>query len=178
MLFAPAPALSAPFHGLFGAMNPVEAGELIRSRREARGLKQEQVAERLGINNPNYVSYLEKGKVNVARSKYFAPLARLLRLSEDDVRSINPDAIVSQYSEPESAEIETGDAGHVGADSRIPAGLLEAAEQFGTKFPALTKRRVQEQLASARFFDGVGPQTAAEWRDYYTSVARWVSDKD
>lgn len=86
-------------------LTPSEAGELLRKKREAKGLTQEQLAESLKLNNPNYLSMLEKGRVNVARSKYLPALARLLRLDDQEVRSINPDLVVEIMPPSEPLEV-------------------------------------------------------------------------
>lgn len=87
-----------PFLGLRAmpseGLSAVEAGALIRRRREEKGMTQEQLAEKLAIRSPNYVSRLEKGATNVARSKYFGALVRSLSLTREDIRLINPDAVV------------------------------------------------------------------------------------
>ena len=150
------------------ALTPQEAGALIKKRRLELGMTQDQLVARTGLSSQSYLSALEKGRYNIGRSEHFAAVARELRLSAEDIRLINPDAFLT---------VVTDQAADVGV-SEYPAGLVEAADKYGAKFPALRKRRVQEQLSSARFFDGIGPQTAEEWRDYYTSVSRWISDKD
>jgi transcriptional regulator with XRE-family HTH domain len=148
------------------------------SRLEGHRLTQEDIADRTGdAVSQRTVSHLEAGSIELGSiaAARLAALARALRWTLGELQEATGiDLAVERASQPAvDVTIITTEP-----SVEIPAGLLEAAEQFGTKFPALTKRRVQEQLASARFFDGVGPRTAAEWRDYYTSVARWVSDKD
>ena len=150
------------------SLTPQEAGALIKKRRLEVGLTQDQLVARTGLSSQSYLSALEKGRYNIGRSEHFAAVARELRLSAEDIRLINPDAFMTVLEHQGPGQ----------TPDEVPAGLLEAAQKYGGKFPALLKRRVQEQLSSARFFDGIGPQTAEEWRDYYTSVSRWISDKD
>lgn len=82
------------------ALSPKEAGSLLRQRREAKGMTQEQVADLLNMKNPNYVSMLEKGRVAVGKSKYLSSLIKLLGLDTDEVRQINPDLIVEMGDAP------------------------------------------------------------------------------
>lgn len=96
------------------ALSPVEAGGLLRRRREAKGLTQEQVAEVLNIKNPNYVSLLEKGKVSVGKSKYLSALVRLLGLDSDEVRSINPDMVL-EMSDPSLPKADPLNSDHLNA---------------------------------------------------------------
>lgn len=91
----PIPAFEMP-----DLLSVLEAGELIRRKRKEKGLTQEQVAEQLNLNNPNYLGMMETGKVGLARSKYLQPLAQLLGLTVEEVRQINPDAIVEVAATP------------------------------------------------------------------------------
>lgn len=77
--------------------NAFDVGAFLAHRREELGLTQEQIVEKTGIKSTTYLSYLENGRVNAARSKHFPLLARALRLTEDEVRALNPDAIVIAF---------------------------------------------------------------------------------
>lgn len=76
-------------------MTPEEAGAMLKKRRNELGFTLEQVAEMADVPRLNYISLLEGGKVNVSESKYFPPIARILRLTEEEVRSIKPDAFIT-----------------------------------------------------------------------------------
>lgn len=76
-----------------GTLDQTEAGKLIAKRRRERGLTQPQVVEATGLPSQSYLSALENGRYNVARSEYFPAIARALRLSEDEIRLINPAAV-------------------------------------------------------------------------------------
>ena len=80
------------YDGWYGSspLTPAEAGALLRRRREALGLSQEQVASALKLRSANYLSYLETGKVNLARSKYLGPLAELLKFSAEEAWAVAP----------------------------------------------------------------------------------------
>lgn len=57
-------------------------------------MTQEQVVNLSTVPVAAYLSELENGKVSVARSSHFASLVTVLRLSEAEVKAINPAAIV------------------------------------------------------------------------------------
>jgi len=52
-------------------LDKFEAGQLLRQRREALRLTQEEVVNNTTIPVTTYLSELENGKVNVGRSKHF-----------------------------------------------------------------------------------------------------------
>jgi len=64
-----------PLQGVMMAVKEVldkfEAGQLLRQRREALRLTQEEVVNNTTIPVTIYLSELENGKVNVGRSKHF-----------------------------------------------------------------------------------------------------------
>ena len=138
------------------ALTPAEAGAVLRRRRERQGMSQEQVAAALKLRSANYLSYLETGKVNVARSKYLAPLAELLHLSAEEMHSIAPALRLSLPAIPP-----------------MPDALREAISEYGDKFPELRDPDWQETLAGARFRGG-GPETPADWLDYYRFIRRYT----
>lgn len=86
------------------ALEPKEAGIFVQRRRKALGLTQEKVTEMAGIPFASYLSNLETGKVSVGQSEYFPALIRILNLSEDEVRRINPDLIVTVSPHPSDLE--------------------------------------------------------------------------
>jgi transcriptional regulator with XRE-family HTH domain len=140
-------------------LSPIEAGALLRRRREERGLSQEQVAAAVKLRSPNYLSYLETGKVNLGRSKYFAPLVELLGLTREDVEAIAP---AVRLSLTETAT--------------MPLALREAVSEYGDKFPELLDPGWQETLAGARFRGG-GPETPEDWLDYYRFIRRYTKPR-
>ncbi|WP_293911116.1 helix-turn-helix transcriptional regulator [Deinococcus sp.] len=146
------------------ALPPAEAGALLRARREERSLSQEQVAAAVGLRSPNYLSYLETGKVNLGRSKYFAPLIELLGLSREDVEAIAPALRLSLAQ-------STGDS-----TPTMPSALREAVSEYGDKFPELLDPGWQETLAGARFRGG-GPETPEDWLDYYRFIRRYTKPR-
>ncbi|GGJ65116.1 hypothetical protein GCM10008939_06230 [Deinococcus aquiradiocola] len=126
------------------------------------------------------MSHLEAGTIelgSIAASRLVA-LARALKWTLLELQEATGIDLAIESTESTTPTEVSPSTERARVQIEIPEGLLEAAEKYGRTFPALRKRRVQEQLSSARFFDGVGPQTAEEWRDYYTSVSRWISDKD
>ena len=147
------------------ALSSAEAGALLRARREERGLSQEQVAAAVGLRSPNYLSYLETGKVNLGRSKYFAPLVELLGLSREDVEAIAP-----------ALRLSLAEAVAPMNPAPMPPALREAVSEYGDKFPELHDPGWQETLAGARFRGG-GPETPEDWLDYYRFIRRYTKPR-
>ncbi len=142
------------------ALDKFAAGQLIKRRREELGLTQDQVVENTSIPVATYVSELENGKVNVARSKHFPSLARYLRLSQADIRAINPAAVFA----PEDFSLED-------LLSELPESLQETVQEYGKRAPDLLDPAWQQFLASMRF-RGERPETAEAWWDLYRDLIR------
>lgn len=153
-----------------------EAGAILRHYRESLGMTQEQVIDLAGIPTITQLSEYETGKVSIARSKYLPKLAAVLKMSEEDVRAINPSAV---FETP---------AGRPGPpippvvpfrETRItiPRELLEMVEKHKKDFPVLATERMQRMLAAPRAHGGsdVGPQTAEDWFDYWMANKRFLT---
>ncbi len=136
-----------------------EAGQLVRRRREELKLTQEDVVDNTTIPVTTYVSELENGKVSIGRSKHFPSLAKYLRLSEDDVRAINPSAVI---------ELARPDAESPSPAAPVPPELAQAAKQYGGDFASAAW---QDYLARTHF-RGPRPQTAEEWYFLYQTLIR------
>jgi len=150
-------------------MTPTEVGDFIKRRREKLGLTQEQVTERAGITSSNYLSYIENGRVNLARSKYLGAIADVLNLTAEEVLAINPDARITI-----TATERTIDPGAFPIIDDLPSGLHDAIRKYGEGYPQLQDPQIQQYLALARFYTGRGPQTAEQWLAYYLSIASWI----
>lgn len=139
---------------------PQEIGALLRTRREEKGLTQEQVVENTTVPTASYLSNLEAGKVNPARSKHFASMATFLRLSEEDIRTINPSAVIS-VTPPEPATPRP-------RLRPIPAELQEMIDEKSELVPELAEERWQQYLAGQRF--STGRASAERWWNLYLVV--------
>ena len=64
-------------------LSPADAGLSTSSRRRAPGLRREEVAELAGLS-VDYLARLEQGRASAPSPSVLAPLARALRLSEDE----------------------------------------------------------------------------------------------
>jgi transcriptional regulator with XRE-family HTH domain len=64
-------------------LDPAEAGLPASSRRRAPGLRREEVAQLAGLS-VDYLARLEQGRAGAPSPSVLAPLARALRLSEDE----------------------------------------------------------------------------------------------
>ncbi|MVN86853.1 helix-turn-helix domain-containing protein [Deinococcus sp. HMF7620] len=156
-----------------------EAGKILKAARKALGLTQGQVIDAVGIPNQSYMSALENGRYNVANSEYFPALAQLLRLTIEQVREINPSAVITVAADPGPRRgppippvvpfRET--------PITIPHELLEMVEKHGDNYPILRTPQMQRMLAAPRNFGGaeVGPQTAEDWFDYWMANKRFLT---
>lgn len=115
------------------------AGALIRKRREERGLTQENVVDNTTVPNAGYLSKIESGGINPARTKHLLSIAEFVGLSEDDLIKIMP---MAAFSAPESSEKKE--------DRAIPPALLDAIDMFGDKYPELKTREWQQFLVGFR----------------------------
>lgn len=147
------------------------AGILLRERREDRGMTQEQLAEAIGTDK-SYISKLEGGVYNVGRSKYFPAVAQSLRLSEADIRAINPAAVFQSAPVVSPVASLSADAiyGNIprSAPTAIGSALLEAAATYGAIFPELTEYRWQRHLWDTPYRNK--PRTASEWLNAYLKI--------
>lgn len=156
-----------------------EAGALLRAAREQLGLTQDQVVDQAGIPTITQLSEYENGKVNIARSKYLPKLAAILRLTEEDIRSINPSAVFNATSDAASRRGPPVPPVVPFRDTpiTIPPELLEMVEKHGDAYPVLKTDQMQRMLAAPRNFGGaeVGPQTAEDWFDYWMANKRFLT---
>lgn len=111
------------------ALSPLDAGVLMKKKRNEKGLTLEQLAERVGVPRLNYIHMLEGGKYSLADSKYFPAIVRELALSESEIRMIKPDAFITLVS----SDLERMGAHPYKAKFRIPVLGDVAAGQFPVK---------------------------------------------
>jgi len=83
-------------------MTPEQAGAFLKKRRLDLGYTADQILQITTVPHAPYLSQIEGGKPNPGRSKHFPSLARALRLTEDEIRRINPDLVVVASSEPQT----------------------------------------------------------------------------
>jgi transcriptional regulator with XRE-family HTH domain len=75
-------------------MDSRDIGAALKKRRKELRLTAEQIMLETGIPTASYLSALEAGTYNAANSKYLPALVRILRLSIDAVKEINPDLFI------------------------------------------------------------------------------------
>lgn len=63
-----------------------EAGAFIREKRIQKGYLQSQIAELVGLPNENYMTFYERGKIDVRRSKYLPKLVAVLGITAQEMR--------------------------------------------------------------------------------------------
>ena len=180
-------AAQIPYFPLVACMPIVQlskedAGALLRTKREALRLTQEQVITEVGIPTITQLSEYENGKVSIARSKYFPGLARVLKLTEEDIRSINPSAVFDAAPSADDTPRRKGPPVPPVVPFRetpitIPRELQEMVEKHGGDYPILRTAHMQRMLAAPRAHGGpeVGPQTAEDWFDYWMANKRFLT---
>ena len=144
------------------ALDKYEAGRLIRQRREALGYTQEDVVAHTSIPVSTYVSELENGKVSVGRSKHFPTLAQFLRLSEADVRAINPAAVIEVRAVPDAAERLIRE---------LSPNLARAAELYADRprYAGFGTPRWLNYLNDFNFYDGQEPEPEG-WAELFLTL--------
>lgn len=150
------------------------AGELLRKKREQLGLTQEQVVEATTVPVAAYLSELENGKVNLARSKHFSSLAAHLRFTEEEIRSINPSAVIT-VTAPEPA-FDPKSLFHPPTQRRrekrsLWPNLAAMIEEKQEKHPPLREMRWQQHMNQTRFSGGREPDPEG-WFEMYQTMRR------
>ena len=152
-------------------LSAAAAGVLLRERREERGLTQDQLAEAIGTDK-SYISKLEGGVYNVGRSKYFPAVAKVLKLTEFDIRSINPAAVFSAPLSEDSQSLSAAALGYRIPKQRvhIPDSLTEAGELYGQLpgFSGLAEYRWQHYMASLP--RKITPSSPEGWMKEFTEL--------
>ncbi|WP_425145839.1 helix-turn-helix domain-containing protein [Deinococcus sp.] len=139
------------------ALDKFQAGHLIRRRREALGYTQDDVVAQTSIPVSTYVSELENGKVSVGRSKHFPSLARFLRLSEADIRAINPSAVI---------EVRAADP-----PRELSPNLTRAAELYADRprYAGFGTPAWLNYLNAFNFYDGQEPEPQG-WAELFLTL--------
>lgn len=161
-------------------LSAADAGALIKKRRKERGLTQEQLVDKTGLSSQSYLSALEKGRYHIGRSEHFGAVAQVLRLSEADIRAINPAAVIT-VAAPE-AEPRHGNGSPIppvvpfrNTTVSIPDELQRMADNNADRYPELQEPRILRMLAAPRQEGGADsmPQTEDEWLEYWLITRRW-----
>ncbi|GGJ89972.1 helix-turn-helix domain-containing protein [Deinococcus aquiradiocola] len=145
------------------ATDPRVLGERLRAYIRASGKTQAKVAEEIGAD-PTYISQMVNGRVNWIKSDYFPALVKILSIKEEDVRRLNPAAII-EVSQPAAKTSRER------SDVTIAASLLEAAELYGQRFPDLRDQAWQNYLHSFRPHGAIA-DTPEEWLDLYRDLIK------
>lgn len=153
-------------------LSAADAGALIKKRRKERGLTQEQLVDKTGLSSQSYLSALEKGRYHIGRSEHFGAVAQVLRLSEADIRAINPAAVITLAPEaPAPASAAFSAAAQYGhfedEDEPIEEALAEAARLYGDTpgFGGIGDPVMQRALQGIDFKQR--PQTPEEWLEKF-----------
>ena len=162
----------APNEGLSAA----EAGALVKQRRKERGLTQEQLVEKTGLSSQSYLSALEKGRYHIGRSEHFGAVAQALSLSAEDVKAINPSAVITLAAPPRKGPPVPPVVPFRDTPVTIPRELQEMIDKHSGQYPMLLDPTIQRIIAAPRNFGGpdAGPQTAEDWFEYWMVTKRYI----
>ena len=111
-------------------------GERLKAAREHAGLKQEQLAEKAGINQPS-ISYLENPKNNPEGSEHTARFARIYKVSVDWLSDEIGDMVPVIYSTSDSKIIAA-------------AKLMEQMPEYGIDAAIKSLTEIEELIARAK----------------------------
>ena len=158
-------------------LSPRDAGALLKAARKKRQLTQEQLIERVGIPNQSYLSALENGRYNVANSEYLPALVRELGLGIEDVRAINPAAVITVEANPVPTDAERrGYKLPPEPEVEIPELLREAARLYGKgQHAPLREERWLRELASLDFREE--PETPEDWLAVYVRLSKLIKPR-
>ncbi|WP_158680087.1 helix-turn-helix domain-containing protein [Deinococcus sp. NW-56] len=161
-----------------------EVRRWLTDTREDLGLTQTEVDRRTRELGPkfrvsqSYLSQIESGTrpfTDLGPERMDA-LRRVYRISAEEwvrrtgVSLMTPDAL----EHPGGGE--SAPPPPLFPEYEVPPALQEAIELYGDKFPRLRSESVRRNLSLARYYEGSGPQTAADWLSYYLSIAKWIED--
>lgn len=159
-----------------GVLDSREAGAFLREILTERGLQIQQLAELTTVPDPDYLSNLLSGRINVGKSKHFPSIAKALGLNAEDVAYINPNLIVQVAASagpgPLPSVVPFRDTRVV-----IPKELQRMIDNNAHRYPQLLDDSLQRILAAPRNFGGPqnGPQTEDEWLEYWQMNRRWFT---
>ena len=154
-------------------MDAKTAGKLIQEHRKKRSLTQEQVVDRSTVPNAQYLSALENGRYDVRNSEHFKSLVQVLNLTVDDVRELNPDAVI-EVSTPAARGPIPPPYAPVDLPLEISPALQEVIDIHGDRYPELHDQAALRKLTRHHFFDGNEIETADQWLDFFLTVRRFL----
>lgn len=150
-------------------LNAHEAGSKLAEYLKRIKMQQKELALFLDIE-PSYISRMVKGHINWTTGQYFGKIASYLRLNENEIRALNPAAVVELISDSLNQE----DRISIKKESEIiPQSLLEAAEIYQKIDHLIADKDVQSILAMAKNFKNP-PKTSQDWIRYFNDVRHWI----
>lgn len=154
----------------------------MQGHRKRRGLTQDQAVEQSTVPTPQYLSALENGRYDIRNSDHFQSLVTLYGLTVEQVREVNPGAVVEAAPSESDTPRRKGPPVPPVVPFRetpitIPRELQEMVEKHGNDYPILRTAHMQRMLAAPRAHGGpeVGPQTAEDWFDYWMANKRFLT---
>lgn len=156
-----------------GVLDAREAGKFLRDILEERGMQIQQLAEKTTVPDPDYLSNLLSGRVNVGKSKHFPSIARALGLNAEDVAYINPNLFVQVTSYGNGAPIppvvrHADPLGHIHVPQELEAALSKYGAALGIP------KNIDLRHYIPRFEAGTGPETEEDWQDWLMDNRRWL----
>lgn len=126
-----------------------------------RRMPQKELAEALEVE-PSYVSRMVKDHIGWVNGKYFGRIAAILRLSESEIKDLNPAAVVERAME------EAHRPQRLFLPSPAPE-LQEMIETYSVIDEELKERAWRQFLAGLPTTAGA---SARDWYDVFTSLKR------
>lgn len=154
-----------------------EAGRFLKQKIKEKGFLIKDVAERISAD-PSYMSHLLSGRVSVVDSEYFAPMVKLLGLTIEEVKALNPSAVitVAQPTESEPSAFDPRALFHPPAQRQrekrpLWPNLAVMIEEKQERYPQLRETRWQQHLNQTRFANGQDPDPDG-WFEMYQAMRR------
>ncbi|WP_412027871.1 helix-turn-helix domain-containing protein [Deinococcus yunweiensis] len=127
-------------------------------------MQQKELAARLGVE-ASYVSRMVNDRIGWIHGRYFGQIAAALALTDDEIRELNPAAVVTFATQPIPVPINPHPA------RPLPDALQEAVQLYGKRFPELRESRWQQYLAGFNWREGE-PEHPEAWLDLYRDLSR------
>lgn len=145
-------------------MDAQQAGAILREKRQKMGLSQKDVVTTTGIGcSMAYLSALEGGRYDVRHSKHFPTLAKFYGLTLNEIRQINPEAIIDVTTVHE-------------IEYPIPVTLQQVAKTHRNLFPEFSDEKWLSEL-SRLHASRLGPDPEArDWLDLVLALKRFGFD--
>jgi len=164
---APAGVLMTATRDKDGVLDAREAGKFIREKLRAKGWQVQQLAERTTVSDPDYLSNMLSGRVNVAKSRHLKSIARELGLTPSEIEHLNPNLVIN---------LTAMDDAHPARETEtleVAPALQEAVELFSPRFPEIGEERWLRFLMDTDFREE--PETPEDWLSVFLALRKHIN---